>query len=137
MINKRVENFLEHTNMNYMFCLLSNLEVLRLNSLPPYVKQKFDTKITELSMDHIAQNDIPDYIMDIEEAKAEMERLGLTPEEFEAGGRRESFVDEEEFELEPVPEDFQDDSYRPAFPEENYKDDLDEEETADNDTDEE
>jgi len=134
MINKRIETFLEHTNMNYMFCLLSNLEVARLNGLPPYVKQKFTEKITEIGMDHVAQNEIPDYIMDIEEAKAEMERLGLTPEEFEAGGRREGFEDEEDFEQELAPEDFQDEKYTP-FEDDGFDDDLDEEDLSDNDED--
>lgn len=115
MINKRVETFLEHTNMNYMFCLLSNLEVLRLNSLPSYIKQKFPEKITELAMDHIAQNEIPDYMMDIEEAKAEMERLGITPEEFDSG-MREIFEDDEDYEQEIVAEEFQGE-YTPTFEE--------------------
>lgn len=131
MINKRVETFLEHTNMNYMFCLLSNLEVLRLNSLPSYVKQKFDRKITEIAMDHISQNDIPDFMMDIEEAKAEMERLGLTPEEFESGGRRERYDDDDDFDVEVAPEDFQSE-YKP-YKEENYDDDFDDDDLTDTD----
>jgi hypothetical protein len=131
MINKRVETFLEHTNMNYMFCLLSNLEVLRLNSLPSYVKQKFDRKITEIAMDHISQNEIPDFMMDIEEAKAEMERLGLTPEEFESGGRRERYDDDDDFDVEVAPEDFQSE-YKP-YKEENYDDDFDDDDLTDTD----
>ena len=131
-MNKRVETFLEHTNMNYMFCLLSDLEVLRLNSLPPYVKQKFDTKITEISMDHISQNEIPDYMMDIEEARTEMERLGLTPEEFEAGGRRQGFDDEDEFEQEIIPEDFQGE-YTPTYTEDSDEEELEEETDEDSD----
>ncbi len=134
MINKRVETFLEHTNMNYMFCLLSDLEVSRLNGLPPYVKQKFQDKITELAMDHISQNEIPDYMMDIEEAKAEMERLGLTPEEYENGGRRENFDDEDDFETELAAEDFQDDKYTP-FKDDNFDDDMDEDDLSDSDED--
>jgi hypothetical protein len=125
MINKRVETFLEHTNMNYMFCLLSHLEVLRLNSLPPYVKQKFDEKITEISMDHISQNEIPDYMMDIEEAKAEMERLGLTPEEYESGGRRENYEEEDDFEQELAAEDFQGE-YTPTYKDDDDDEDLEE-----------
>jgi len=126
MINKRVETFLEHTNMNYMFCLLSNLEVLRLNALPSYIKQKFPDKITEIALDHVAQNEVPDYLMDIEEAKAEMIRLGLTPEEFESGGRRDRFDDEDEFEQIAVAEEFQGE-YTPTYSEDNFDDDLDEE----------
>jgi hypothetical protein len=132
MINKKIETFLEHNNMNYMFCLLSNLEVIRLNSLPSYVKQKFSEKITEIAMDHIAENDVPDYIMDIEEAKAEMERLGISPEEFE-GGRRESFDDEDDFEQEIIPEDFQGE-YTPTYSDDNFDDDMDDD-IADTDED--
>jgi len=136
MINKRVEYFLEHTNMNYMFCLLTNLEIARLNSLPPYVRQKFTTKITELAMDHIAQNEIPDYIMDIEEGRAEMERLGLTPEEFEAGGKRNLYEEEEEeYEPENEAENFQDENYKPAYNEDEYDEDREEEDSEDTDSD--
>jgi hypothetical protein len=124
MINKRVENFLEHTNMNYMFCLLSNLEVLRLNSLPSYVKQKFDSKVTEYAMDNVSQNSIPDFIMDIEEAKAEMERLGISPEEFESGIRKIAYDDEEDY------EPFQGD-YTPTKPDDDFNDDFDDDEGAD------
>ncbi len=131
MINKKVETFLEHTNMNYMFCLLSNLEVLRLNALPSYIKQKFGDKITEIALDHVAENEVPDYMMDIEEAKAEMERLGLTPEEFESGGRRDRFDDEDEFEQELVAEEFQGE-YTPTYSDDNFDDDI-EEDTLDAD----
>ncbi len=138
MINKRIETFLEHTNMNYMFCLLSNLEVLRLNSLPPYVKQKFDTKITEIAMDHISQNEVPDYMMDIEEARAEMERLGIAYEDFEENMRKAPFDDEEDFEKEIELEEFQGD-YTPTYTDENIEDnlddDIDEEEETDTDED--
>jgi hypothetical protein len=132
MINKRVETFLEHNNMNYMFCLLSNLEVLRINSLPSYIKQKFDRKITEIAMEHVAQNEVPDYLMDIEEAKLEMERLGLTPEEFESGGRRDRFDDEDDFDLEAENEEFQG-AYVPTYTEKNFDDDEEEAEFADAD----
>lgn len=134
MINKRIETFLEHTNMNYMFCLLSNLEVQRMNSLPPYVKQKFEQKITEIAMDHVAQNEVPDYMMDIEEARAEMEKLGISVEEFDAGIKK-AMEDEEELELETDLDVFQGD-YKPSYSEEDedlMDDDIDED---DSDTDE-
>ncbi|MBM4399520.1 MAG: PASTA domain-containing protein [Candidatus Cloacimonetes bacterium] len=131
MINKKVERFLEHTNMNYMFCLLSNLEVSRLNNLPSYVRQKFTDKITELAMEHVAQNEVPDYIMDIEEAKAEMERLGLTPEEYESG-RREAYEDEEDFEQEMIAEDFQGE-YKPIDSDDEFNDDFDDDGTDSDD----
>jgi len=135
MINKRVETFLENTNMNYLFCLLSNLEVQRLNSLPSYIKSKFTQKITETALDHVAMNDIPDFIMDIEEAKAEMERLGLTPEEFETGVKVDRYEEEEDFEDGIETDEFQNE-YKPVYQEDNYDDDFDEEELTDNDDDE-
>lgn len=67
MINRKVEEFLENNNMNFLFCLLSNLEVKRLNDLPPHVKNKFDGKITEMAIDHVAQNDVPEYFVEEEE----------------------------------------------------------------------
>lgn len=129
MINKRVETFLEHNNMNYMFCLLSNLEVLRINALPPYIKQKFDRKITEIAMDHVAQNEVPDYIEDIEEAQAEMLRLGLTPEEFESGGRRDRFDDEDDFDLDAENDEFQG-AYVPTFSEKSFDDEDEDDDFA-------
>ncbi len=72
MINKKIETFLEKNNMNYLFCMLSNLEVQRINNLPPYVKQKFKEKITEIAMEHVAENEVPDYIIEIAEAELAM-----------------------------------------------------------------
>ena len=62
-----VETFLEKNNMDYLFLLLSNLEVNRLNSLPYSVKKSFPSKITEFAMEHVAKNEIPDYIVEQEE----------------------------------------------------------------------
>ena len=69
MINEKIEGFLEQVNMNYLFCLLSKLEAQRLNQFPSYVKQKFDKKITVLSMEHVADNEVPDYMSELEEAQ--------------------------------------------------------------------
>jgi hypothetical protein len=62
-----VENFIETHNMDYLFLLLANLEVNRLNSLPPSVKSSFPKKITEIALEHVAKNEIPDYIIEQEE----------------------------------------------------------------------
>jgi hypothetical protein len=69
MINEKIENFLEKGNMNYLFCLLSKLEAHRINNFPSFVKQKFDKKITVLAMEHVADNDVPDYVSELEEAE--------------------------------------------------------------------
>lgn len=69
MINEKIENFLEKVDMNYLFCLLSKLEAQRLNQFPTYVKHKFPNKISVLSMEHVADNEIPDYITELAEAE--------------------------------------------------------------------
>ncbi|MBM3119940.1 MAG: hypothetical protein FJ042_01570 [Candidatus Cloacimonetes bacterium] len=70
MINNKIETFLEKGNMNYLYCLLANLEVERLNKLPSYVKQKLVDKLTEIAMTHVAENEVPDYLSEIAEAEA-------------------------------------------------------------------
>ncbi|MCB5259224.1 MAG: hypothetical protein LHW48_01950 [Candidatus Cloacimonetes bacterium] len=72
MINEKIDGFLEKVNMNYLFCLLSKLEAQRINQFPSFVKNKFKDKITVLSMEHVADNDVPDYIAELEEAEKAM-----------------------------------------------------------------
>lgn len=62
-----VEKFLENNNMTYLFLLLANLEVQRLSNLPFTVKKSLKSKLTSIALEHIATNDIPDYIMEEEE----------------------------------------------------------------------
>lgn len=59
-----VNEFLEKHNMTYLFLLLANLEVERLSNLPYTVKKNLSNKITSLALEHIAINEIPDYIVD-------------------------------------------------------------------------
>jgi hypothetical protein len=74
MINKKTESFLEKTDMNYLFCLLAKLESQRLSQLPTYVRQRFPEKIAVMSMDHVSDNEVPDYFAEIEEANLAMEQ---------------------------------------------------------------
>lgn len=74
MINEKIESFLEKVDMNYLFCLLSKLEANRLNQFPTYVKHKFPNKIAVLSMEHVADNEVPDYITELAEAELEAQR---------------------------------------------------------------
>ncbi len=62
-----VEEFLENHNITYIFLLLANLESERLSNLPYSVKKKFNKKLTTMALEHIAQNDIPDYVFDMDE----------------------------------------------------------------------
>lgn len=76
MSNFKIDKFLEDNNMIYMFLLLANLETERLGNLPYTVKKKLTGKVTSKALEHIATNDIPDYIIkdmkkEVEEAKKE------------------------------------------------------------------
>lgn len=72
MNTPKIENFLEKSDMNYLFCLLTKLEIQRVNQLPAHVKQKFIEKITVMAMEHVAENEVPDYITEIAEAELAM-----------------------------------------------------------------
>ncbi|GAB1468128.1 hypothetical protein MASR2M64_08340 [Candidatus Cloacimonadota bacterium] len=74
MINEKIESFLEKVDMNYLFCLLAKLESQRLNQFPTYVKHKFAEKITVMAMEHVADNEVPDYITELAEAELAMQR---------------------------------------------------------------
>lgn len=95
MINEKIEGFLEKVNMNYLYCLLSNLEAQRINKFPTHVKQKFEKKITSLAMEHVADNEVPDYMAELAEAEmlAKSARAAYnTPED--AGDYDEETVDD-------------------------------------------
>lgn len=68
MINEKVEKFLEANDMAYMFCLLANKEVERINQLPQSIRDAFKRPITEEAIEHIAKNHIPDYMFESNEA---------------------------------------------------------------------
>jgi hypothetical protein len=86
MIDKKIEDFLEKGNMSYLFCLLSKLEAHRINNFPSFVKQKFDKKITVLAMEHVSDNEVPDYVSELEEAERIMAAERAKYEEDEEGG---------------------------------------------------
>jgi hypothetical protein len=72
MINPKIESFLEKVNMNYLYCLLAKLEAHRIHQLPSYVKQKFENKIPVMAMEHVAENEVPDYLTELAEAELAM-----------------------------------------------------------------
>lgn len=81
MIDEKIENFLQKADMNFMFCLLSKLEAGRLSQLPSYVRNKFGKKLAVIAMEHVAQNEIPDYLSEIEEADLIMSQNRVVNEE--------------------------------------------------------
>ena len=62
-MDPKVEKYLEDHNMTYLYLLLANLEVERLNNLPITMKNKLKGKLTNIALEHIAENNIPDYIV--------------------------------------------------------------------------
>ena len=92
MINEKLENFLEKADMNYLFCLLAQLEAHRLLQFPAYVKQKFEDKITIMAMNHVAENEVPDYITEL--AEAELAAAQESPFLEEEGVEEEETVDD-------------------------------------------
>ncbi|MBN1326879.1 MAG: hypothetical protein JW996_02905 [Candidatus Cloacimonetes bacterium] len=71
--NYKVEEFLEKHNMTYLFLLLANLEVERLANLPFTVRKGFNKNLAGLALEHIAANEIPDYIFEEEVAEEEID----------------------------------------------------------------
>ena len=69
MDNYKVEEFLEKHNMTYLFLILADLEVERLSNMPYTIKKNFDEKITEMALRHVAENEIPDYIVEEEDSE--------------------------------------------------------------------
>ncbi len=92
MINEKLESFLEKADMNYLFCLLAQLEAHRLLQFPAYVKQKFEDKITIMAMNHVAENEVPDYITEL--AEAELAAAQESPFLEEEGVEEEETVDD-------------------------------------------
>ena len=70
--DKLVNQFLESSNMDYLFLILANLEVNRLSNLPDGIKKNFDKKISDMAMKHTAINDIPDFMLDYVEGEEEV-----------------------------------------------------------------
>ncbi len=105
MINEKIENFLEKVDMNYLFCLLSNLEARRLNQFPVYVRHKFPDKITLMSMEHVAKNEVPDYITELAEAELEAQKDASPFSDEEIGEYTEETVDDSERFIEEIESD--------------------------------
>ncbi|MDD4309546.1 MAG: hypothetical protein PHO32_04135 [Candidatus Cloacimonetes bacterium] len=129
MINEKIESFLEKVDMNYLFCLLSKLESQRLNQFPTYVKHKFPEKITVMAMEHVADNEVPDYISELAEAELAMQREENPFQDDDMGDFAEETIDDSEKFIEDLTKDtlgsFEDDDEEDFFGETNDPDDED------------
>ncbi|HNW24331.1 MAG TPA: hypothetical protein PKI37_02610 [Candidatus Cloacimonas sp.] len=96
MINEKLETFLEKADMNFLFCLLAQLEAYRLLQFPAYVRQKFEDKIAILAMNHVAENEVPDYITELAEAELAAAQEKIFMEEESAEEEAEETIDDSE-----------------------------------------
>jgi len=132
MINEKLETFLEKADMNFLFCLLAQLEAYRLLQFPAYVRQKFEDKIAILAMNHVAENEVPDYITELAEAElaAAQEKIFMEEESAEEEEAEEEIEDADEYN-----EELSDtDSFEEVDEEEDFYDDNeDNEDNEDND----
>ena len=129
MINEKLETFLEKADMNFLFCLLAQLEAYRLLQFPAYVRQKFEDKIAIMAMNHVAENEVPDYITELAEAElaAAQEKLFMEEESAEEEEAEEEIEDADEYN-----EELSDtDSFEEVDEEEDFYDDN--EDNEDND----
>ena len=67
-----VEKFLEDNNMTYLFLLLANLEAERISNLPFSIKRILKGKVTTNALEHIAANDIPDYVVEVDDEEEDV-----------------------------------------------------------------
>jgi len=129
MINEKLETFLEKADMNFLFCLLAQLEANRLLQFPAYVRQKFEDKIAIMAMNHVAENEVPDYITELAEAElaAAQEKIFMEEESAEEEEAEEEIEDADEYN-----EELSDtDSFEEVDEEEDFYDDN--EDNEDND----
>ncbi len=70
-MNHKIDEFIENNNMTYLFLLLANLEADRISNLPYTIRKQLSGKITSKALEHIATNNIPDYLIkEIEKKEA-------------------------------------------------------------------
>lgn len=133
--DKRIDQFLETNNMDYLYLILANLEVERLSNLPDFVKKNFTKKISDMALEHTADNDIPDFILEQLELE-NLENQKNNYRDFDDEGD-DDFADMNynpanlEFENEAVPAD----DFVPPYKSEEEDDSFEEDDDFDFDTD--
>ncbi|HOD53501.1 MAG TPA: hypothetical protein PKJ08_03130 [Candidatus Cloacimonadota bacterium] len=123
--DKKVNQFLETNNMDYLFLILANLEVDRLSNLPDGIKKGFSKKISDMALEHAAINDIPDYILEYSETEADEYSRNIYRDDDDED---DDFQYEENipYEEEPVREEFKDEKADDSFQDDEDDDDFDE-----------
>ncbi len=108
---KVIDSFLENHNMDYLFCILAKHEAERLTDLPESIKKGFKGKLTTIALNHIALNEVPDYL--VEQFEQELaENRGNSDFEYE---------EEYENDMSKFTEDLE------SYEDDDFEDDLDDE----------
>lgn len=63
MQDNKISEFLEERNCTYLYLLLANEEYSRLHKVPSTVRANFKEKITSMALNHVAEKNIPDYMI--------------------------------------------------------------------------
>ena len=66
-MSNKVQGFIENNNNTFLFLILANEELKRLNKLPFPVKTKFEKKVPIIALEHVSEGNIPDYFVPEEE----------------------------------------------------------------------
>lgn len=66
-MSNKVQDFIENNNNTFLFLILVNEELKRLNKLPSSVKMKFEKKVPVIALEHVSEGNIPDYFIPEEE----------------------------------------------------------------------
>ncbi|MCD6329294.1 MAG: hypothetical protein J7M10_02900 [Candidatus Cloacimonetes bacterium] len=67
MDSKLMQKFIEENNCTFLYLILANEELERISKLPFQIQKTFDKKLTTIALEHVADNDIPDYFVPEEE----------------------------------------------------------------------
>jgi hypothetical protein len=79
MDSKLMQKFIEENNCTFLYLILANEELERISKLPFQIQKNFDKKLTTIALDHVADDEIPDYFV---------------PEEEKTEGKMQDIIDE-------------------------------------------
>ena len=79
MDSKLMQKFIEGNNCTFLYLILANEELERISKLPYQIQKNFDKKLTTIALDHVADDEIPDYFV---------------PEEEKTEGKMQDIIDE-------------------------------------------
>ncbi len=74
-----MQKFIEENNCTFLYLILANEELERISKLPFQIQKNFNKKLTTIALDHVADDEIPDYFV---------------PEEEKTEGKMQDIIDE-------------------------------------------